>query len=100
MADKNTQQLTSTDATAACIGAVLASGASSWGKDQATAANRHLVTMFKAGKVDDATFSDVAGRLGNHSATRQHLEKHALLTVQADALATAIKAFVAKVSVV
>ena len=64
--------------------------ASNWGKDQAQAAINICTTAFKAGKVDASEFSLAVARLGNHSATRQHLEKHGLLKTQPDALALAI----------
>lgn len=86
----NTNVMTETDALGESI-AFAIRGASSYGKDEATKAVTYATKLFQAGKVDAATFAGVVSRLGNHSATRQHLEKHALIPVAKDGLATAIE---------
>lgn len=93
--DTNTAKngtLTETDALAQCYAASFP--CSAWGKDQATTANKHAAGLFTAGKIDADTFARVGARLGNHSASRQYLEKHGLLSVDQDALSQAIKKLV------
>lgn len=87
--------LTTVEALAQCIVVGLGESPTSWAKAQAENALGHLLKLQAAKRIDDGTFKEVFGRLGNHSATRQHLEKQGVLKTEADALGNAIKAFMA-----
>jgi hypothetical protein len=92
MANKN--NMTETQVLAKCIVYGM-DGGNTWAKEQAERANKKLVAMLRASEVDDDTFARVSARLGNHSATRQHLEKQGFIKVEADALGVAIREAIA-----
>lgn len=79
--------MTNTEVVASAIAVALDScNNQSWGKAQAEQAVQHATKLFSAGKVEAGEFSTAIGRLGNHSATRQYLEKQGLLAPTRDAL--------------
>ena len=96
MSEKNTTVMTETDILAACLGEALADSPSSFGADQAKKATATAVTLMQVGKCDADTFTRVIARLGNHSALRQWAIAQGLLRQAPDALAVAVKAYLAK----
>jgi hypothetical protein len=81
--------LTETEVMAKAIAKAI-SGQTTFGKSQCETAMKTVSALVKAGQVSDDDADRARARLGNHSAVRQHLEKHGLITVPADALANAI----------
>lgn len=83
--------MTSTEVKAFAIANALSNNPSTWGKDQAATSMTTISKLVKAGKAGDIEADQARSELGNHSATRQYLEKHGLLAVADDALSKAIK---------
>lgn len=84
--------LTETEALAQCIVVGLGENGNAWGKEQASNAAMHLLKLRDSKRIGEAEFKGAYGRLGNHSAMRQQLEKGGVLKVDADDLTRAVKA--------
>ena len=67
-------------------------GEETFGKAQCAKAMTIISSLVKTGRCDDATADRVRAEIGNHSAVRQHCEKHALVRVADDAKTVAVRA--------
>lgn len=90
--EKNADQMTELDAAAHCLYEAI-QGAETFGKAQADKVGEIAGNLLDIGKIDTAVFKAVINRFGNHSATRQRLEKYGWFArkVAADALETAMR---------
>lgn len=89
MADK---KMTELEASAHCLFEAI-QGAETFGKTQADKLQAEALKLLNDKEIDAATFATVVNRFGNHSATRQRLEKYGWFSrkVAADALETAMR---------
>lgn len=76
--------------------AIALNNATSWGKNEALKALGAVSAMNKAGQCEDAVADEVRADLGNHSSTRQKLEKHGMLPVDDDAKISQLKLAISK----
>ena len=92
MAKEKNNQMTEVDAAAHCLFEAI-QGAETFGKTQADKLSEVAQQLLKDGEIDAPTFAAVINRFGNHSATRQRLEKYGWFArkVAADALETAMR---------
>lgn len=88
--------MTETDIMAACMGEALSNSPTSFGAEQAKTATATAVSLMQTGKCDADTFTRVIARLGNHSALRQWCVQQGFLKTPPDALAIAVKMYMAK----
>jgi hypothetical protein len=85
-------KMTEVEAAAHCLFEAI-QGAETFGKAQADKVGEQAQQLLKDGEIDVAMFAAIINRFGNHSATRQRLEKYGWFArkVQADALETAMR---------
>lgn len=77
--------MTVMEAKAEALAFVLSNEPSTWAKVQSDSASQRLQKLLADGKIDAATFSQAMIELcGNHSATRQLLEKHGVFAVRSE----------------
>lgn len=88
--------LTDLELKAKSLAAAMVSEPQSFGASQAAIALGHVSKLAKANQCDDATADRVRVFLGNHSAVRQWLVKHAFIVEPADALTNALSEEIAK----
>ena len=83
--------MTDTEVYGEAIGTAI-HGASTFGKAECAKAMSVISALVKQGRCDDATADRVRSEIGNHSAIRQHCEKHGLLGADKDAKTIAVEA--------
>ena len=81
--------MTETDAMGEALAYAL-EGATTFGKAECQRAMTRISLLVKQGKLTDADADSARARLGNHSAVRQHGEKHGYIAVEKDALTLAV----------
>lgn len=92
MAKEKTSEMSELDASAYCLFEAI-QGAETFGKTQADKVSEAAQGLLASGKIDAAVFAAVVMRFGNHSATRQRLEKFGWFSrkVAQDALEIAMR---------
>lgn len=89
----NDMSMTTMEAKAEALAFVLSNEPSTWAKAQSDSASQRLQKLLADGKIDAATFSQAMIELcGNHSATRQLLEKHGVFAVKSEKPAFLVQA--------
>ncbi len=88
----STEQMTDTDAAAYCLYRAI-EASNTYGAEQAKAVATHAKFLASKGRITQEQAMDIVVRFGNHSATRQRLEKFGWFskTITADALEVAMR---------